>query len=197
MVCSMGSDDKNPLLLKATNYCNNLLGISIPCVVILIISIIIIVRTCRHNRYMNKEGISLHYIAGTIGIIHVLFNLSGRLTDILLLVLTSYESSFYEQLIRFNHEAYALVALSYGYKFFVCICISRRFRLHAKSVVCFLIENNYEDRHMIDSISTNDSWQRSSQRKKSKRHHRYRTNSYFQYLSVSLLFEKRKKTLPS
>ena len=185
----MGSDDKNPRLLEITNYCNNLLGISIPCVVILIISIIIIFRTCRNNRYMNKEGISLHYIAGTIGIIHALFNLPGRFSDILMMVVASYGSSFFERLFQFNHQAYALLALSYGYKFFVCICISRRFRLHAKSVLCFLIENKYEDRHTIDSNSTNDSWQRLSKRKKSKRHHRhhrYRADSYCQYLSVSL-----------
>ncbi len=180
----MGSEEQNKRLLIVTNYGYNLLGISIPCIIILIISIIIIYRTCRNNRYMNKEGVSLHYIAGTIGIIHALFNLPGRFSDILLMFLSSY-GSFFPHLISFNHEAYSFISLSYGYKCFICIFISRRFRLHAKSVLCFLIENKYEDHHTIEIVNTTTNWPLLSKRKKYKRHyHHHRTNPYLNPIPV-------------
>ena len=184
-VCSWAADHKNPRLLMVTNYGYNLLGITIPCVVILILSIIIIFRTCRNNRYMDKEGISLHYIAGTIGIIHALFNIPGRFTDILVMFFVSFHSS-YKLLLRFNHEVHSYDSLSYGYKCFVCICLSRRFRLHAESVLCFLIENKYEDRQTIESTtSTSNGWRQLSKRKKHKRRYRqHRNGSFFQSFYV-------------
>lgn len=186
-VCTFGSDDINPRLLMAAIYGYNLLGITIPCVIILILSIIIIFRTCRNNRFMNKEGIALHYIAGSIGIIHALFNLPSRFSDVLVVFFASYDSS-YKHLIRFNHEVNSYTSLSYGYKCFVCICLSRRFRLHAKSVLCFLIENKYEDRYTIDSTTnTSNDWQRLSKRRKHKQYRRqYRDGSYFQSFSVCI-----------
>jgi hypothetical protein len=138
---------------------------------------------------MNKEGISLHYIAGTIGIIHALFNLPGRFSDILMMFLASYDS-FFRNLISFNHEAYSFVTLSYGYKCFICIFISRRFRLHAKSVLCFLIENKCEDRHTIEIVSTTNNWHQLSKRKKHKRlyHHHHLKNPYLNQIPVGYFY---------
>ncbi len=181
-------EGKSKRLLSATNYGYNLLGVAIPCVTILIISIIIIYRTCRTNRYTNKEGTSFHYIAGIIGIIHSLFNLPERCSAILLMFSSPYVS-FFPHLISFNHEAQSVILLSHGYKFFICICISRRFRLHAKSVLCFLIENKYEDRHTIEIVNTTNDWQQSSKRRKHKRsYHQHRNDSYLNKIQVSFLF---------
>ena len=176
-VCSTTFEGKSKRLLNATNYGYSILGVAIPCVIIFIISIITIYRTCRNYRYTNKESTSFQYIAGTIGIIHSLFNLPGRFSDILLMFSPAYVS-FFPHLINFNHEAQSFLSLSYAYKFFICICLSRRFRLHAKSVLCFLIENKYEDRHTIEIVNTNNDWQqipkrKRHQRKKYQHHHSY------------------------
>jgi len=178
-------EGKSKRLLNATNYGYNLLGVAIPCVIILVISIIIIFRTCRNSHSMNKESTSFHYIAGTIGIVHSLFNLPGRFSDILLMFLSPY-GTFFPHLINFNHEAQSFISLSYGYKFFVCILISRRFRLHAKSIVCFLIENKYEDRHTTEIVNTTNGWQQLSKRERHKRHHRrHGKDSHWNKISVS------------
>jgi hypothetical protein len=189
-------EGKSKKLLNATNYVYNLLGVAIPCVIILIISIIIIYRTCRNDRYTNKEGTSFYYIAGTIGIIHSLFILPGRFSDILLMSLSPYAyASFFPHLISFNHEAQSFISLSYGYKFFICIYISRRFRLHAKSVLCFLIENKYEDRHTIEIVNTTNDCRHLSKGKQHKRnYHYYGKDSYFNKIPVCLshiLFSKK------
>ncbi|CAF2539560.1 unnamed protein product [Rotaria sp. Silwood2] len=55
-------------------------------------------------------------------------------------------SPFYSYLISFNHEVQSYITLSYAYKCFICIILCRRFRFHAKNILCFLIENKYEDR---------------------------------------------------
>jgi hypothetical protein len=80
-----------------------------------------------------------------IGIIHSLFNLPSRLSDILLMFLSPY-SLFFSYLIHFNHEVQSFLSLSYAYKCFICIIISQRFRFHAKNILCFLIGNKYQDR---------------------------------------------------
>ncbi|CAF3484970.1 unnamed protein product [Rotaria sp. Silwood1] len=154
-VCSTQLDGKSRRLLNVTNYGYHLLGVAIPCVIILVISIIIIYRTCRNNTYTNKECTSFYYIAGTIGIVHALFNLPARLSDLLILSSAAYVAP-YKYLITFNHEAQSFITLSYAYKCFICILISRRFRLHAKSVLCFLIESKYEDRHTIERCNANN-----------------------------------------
>lgn len=185
-VCSMMQEGKNKRLLNVTNYGYYLLGLAIPCVIILIISIIILYRTYRNQRRTNKESTSFHYIAGTIGIIHSLFNLPGRFSDILLMVLSPYVS-FFPHLISFNHEAQSFLSLSYGYKFFICIYISRRFRLHAKSVLCFLIENKYEGCHTIEIVNTTNDWQQVSKRKKKKKIYQHHGKpSYLNKIPVSL-----------
>ncbi len=186
----MTLDGKSTTLLNATNYVYIVLGVAIPCVIILIISIIIIYRTCRNDRCTNKEDTSFYYIAGIIGIIHSLFNLPGRFSDILLMFLSPYVT-FFPHLISFNHEAQSFITLSYGYKFFICIYISRRFRLHAKSVLCFLIENKYEDRHTIEIVNTTNDWQQLSKRKKYKKnyhHHHYARNSHLNKIPVSFVY---------
>lgn len=137
-MCSIVLDDMNKSLLNATNYGYNLLGISVPCMMILLMSLIILYRTKTSKR-------SFQYIAGIIGIIHSLFNLPARLSDILLMFLSPY-SQFFSYLIHFNHEAQSFLPLSYAYKCFICIIISRRFRLHAKMILCFLIGYKYEKR---------------------------------------------------
>jgi hypothetical protein len=116
---------------------------------------------------------------------HSLFNLPGRFSDVLLMFLSPYVS-FFPHLISFNHEAHSFVSLSYGYKFFICIFISRRFRLHAKSVLCFLIENKYEDRHTIEIVNTTNDWQQLSKRKKRQRYyHQYGKDSFLNKTLVS------------
>ncbi|CAF3348862.1 unnamed protein product [Rotaria sp. Silwood1] len=145
-VCSILLDATNKQLLNATNYGYNLLGISMPCIIIFITSIIIIYRTCQNKKYDEKLNNSFQYIAATIGIIHSFFNLPSRLSDILLMSLSPY-SPFYSYLINFNHEVQSFITLSYAYKCFICIILSRRFRFHAKNILCFLIENKYEDRY--------------------------------------------------
>ncbi|CAF1185418.1 unnamed protein product [Rotaria sordida] len=185
-VCSTQLEGKSTQLLNITNYSYNLLGVAIPCVIILIISIIIIYRTCRNNTYMNKECASFYYIAGTIGIMHALFNLPARLSDLLLLFSSAYVS-FYPYLINFNHEAQSFIYLSYGYKCFICILISRRFRLHAKSVLCFLIESKYEDRHTTERFNATNDWHHIEKLKTPTRyyHHQYHgTDSYKNIIPV-------------
>ncbi|CAF2480258.1 unnamed protein product [Rotaria sp. Silwood2] len=172
-VCSTQLDGKSIQLLNVTNYGYNLLGVAIPCIIILVISIIIIYRTCRNNAYMNKECSSFYYIAGTIGILHALFNLPARLSDLLLLFSSAYASSYYPYLINFNHEAQSFITLSYGYKCFICILISRRFRLHAKSVLCFLIESKYEDRYTIERFNANNDWHHLAKLKTHKRYYHH------------------------
>jgi hypothetical protein len=167
-VCSFQLEGKSKQLLNVTNYGYNVLGVAIPCIIILFISIIIIYRTCRNK----KEETSFYYIAGTIGIIHSLFNLPGRCSDILLMFLPSYVK-FFPRLITFNHEVHAFITLSYGYKCFICILISRRFRLHAKNILCFLIESKYEDRHTTEIINSTNDWQPSTKRKKRKKHYHH------------------------
>lgn len=177
-------EGKNKRLLHITNYGYNLLGLAIPCVIILIISIIVIYRTCRNQRFTNKESTSFHYIAGTIGIIHSLFNIPGRFSDILLMSLSPYVS-FFPHLISFNHEAQSFLSLSYGYKFFICIYISRRFRSHAKSVLCFLIENKYQNRHTIEIVNSTTVWPQVSKRKKKKKIYQHQhKNSYLNKIPV-------------
>ncbi|CAF4831667.1 unnamed protein product [Rotaria socialis] len=144
-VCSLIVDGTSKKLLNATNYGYNLIGISLPCIIIFIISIIIIHRTYRNRRYDEKLHNSFKYIAATIGIVHSFFNLPIRLSDMLLMFLSPY-SSFFSYLINFNHEVQSIISLSYAYKCFICIIISRRFRFHAKYILCFLIENKYEER---------------------------------------------------
>jgi len=141
-VCSITLDDTNKQLLNVTNYGYHLLGISIPCIIIFIISIVILYRTCQNKNRKN----SFQYIAAIIGIIHSLFNLPARLSDILVMLLSPY-SPFFSYLIHFNHEAQSFISLSYAYKCFICIIISRRFRFYAKNILCFLIENKYGDRY--------------------------------------------------
>ncbi|CAF0897963.1 unnamed protein product [Rotaria sordida] len=185
-VCSTQLEGKSTQLLNITNYSYNLLGVAIPCVIILIISIIIIYRTCRNNTYMNKECASFYYIAGTIGIMHALFNLPARLSDLLLLFSSAYVS-FYPYLINFNHEAQSFIYLSYGYKCFICILISRRFRLHAKSVLCFLIESKYEDRYTTERFNATNDWHHIEKLKTPTRyyHHQYHgTDSYKNIIPV-------------
>jgi len=162
---------KNKELLNATNYGYHIVGVAIPCVIILIFSIVIIYRTCRNSHHVNKQSISFRYIAGTIGIIHSLFNLPGRFSDILLMISPPY-GTFFPYLIYFNHEAQSFLTLSYAYKFFICIMISRRFCLHAKSLVCFLIENKYEDGQQVEFVTTNNQWQQLNKRKQLQRHYR-------------------------
>ncbi|CAF2085242.1 unnamed protein product [Rotaria magnacalcarata] len=143
--CSFAVDGTSNKLLNATNYGYSLIGISLPCIIIFIISIIIIHHTYRNRRYDEKLHHSFKYIAATIGIIHSFFNLPIRLSDMLLMFLSPY-SLFFSYLINFNHEVQSIISLSYAYKCFICIIISRRFRLHAKNILCFLIENKYEER---------------------------------------------------
>jgi hypothetical protein len=106
---------------------------------IFLISLIILCRT----KKISKS--SFQHIAAIIGIIHSFFNLPARLSDILLMFLSPY-SPFFSYLIHFNHEAQSFLSLSYAYKCFICIIISRRFRLHAKSILCFLMGYKYENR---------------------------------------------------
>ncbi|CAF4445134.1 unnamed protein product [Rotaria socialis] len=179
--CSMSTEGASATLLKATNYGYYLLGVAIPCVIILGISITIIYRACRKNRNTNKECNSLYYIAATIGILHALFNLPARISDLLLMFVNPYAyESFFPRLIKFNHELHSFMPLSYGYKCFICILMSRRFRLHAKSVLCFLIESKYEDRHTIERRNSNNEWQQLTKLKKLEKtnhHHHQVTES--------------------
>ncbi|CAF1409507.1 unnamed protein product [Adineta ricciae] len=185
-VCSTVLEGKSGRLLNASNYGYNLLGIAIPCVLILVLSMIIICRTCRNSKHLSRESCSFHYIAGSIGILHSLFNLPSRCSDILLMSLSPYVS-FFPHLIYFNHEAKSVIFLSYGYKFFTCILISRRFRLHAKSILCFLIENKYEDRHTTEIVSTTNDWQ---QLKRHHRHHRRKESILVKFSTHKLLPRK-------
>ena len=84
-------------------------------------------------------------IAAIIGIVHALVNLPSRLSAILLMILPPY-SPFFLYLINLNHEVQSFVSLSYAYKCFVCIVISRRFRFHAKNIFRFLVDHKYENR---------------------------------------------------
>lgn len=144
-VCSLIVDGTSKQLLNASNYGYNLVGISIPCIIMFVISIIIMQRTCTNKRYDEKVNNSFKYMAATIGIIHSIFNFTIRLSDILVLLLSPY-SPFFSYLISFNHEIQAVLSLSYAYKCLICILISRRYRYHAKNILCFLIENKYEER---------------------------------------------------
>jgi hypothetical protein len=185
-VCSTILEEKSPRLLNATNYGYNLLGVTIPCVFILAISMIIIYRTCRNRRCTNKDSHSFHYIAAVIGILHSLFNLPARFSDILLMFLLPY-NEFYSDLINFNHEVQSFIYLSYAYKCFICILISRQFRVHAKSVLCFLIENQYEDRHVTTATVVNhDATYSNRTKKKSHRQHEPVKNDYSTKLFVSI-----------
>ncbi|CAF1251714.1 unnamed protein product [Rotaria sordida] len=152
-VCSIILDGTNTQLLNATNYGYNLIGISIPCIIMFIISIVIIYRTCQNKKNDEKLNISFKYIAATIGIIHSFVNLPIRLSDILLMLLSPY-SPFYSYLISFNHEIQSFITLSYAYKCFICIILSRRFRFHAKNILCFLIGNKYEERYQSQTNSS-------------------------------------------
>ncbi|CAF0895864.1 unnamed protein product [Adineta steineri] len=191
-VCSTALEGISRRLLNASNYGYNILGVAIPCVIIFVISMIIIFRTCRNSNHSDKESTSFYYIAGTIGILHSLFILPARFSDILLLSLSPY-APFFTHLIKFNHEASSIISLSYGYKFFVCILISRRFRRHAKSVVCFLIENKYEDRHTTEFYnSTTNDWQNFSKRRSYKKRHRHhRNDSYLTKILASKSVSKK------
>lgn len=184
-MCTTILEGKSKRLLNATNYGYNLLGLTIPCVVIFVISIVVIVRTCRNTQYINQDSHAFPYIAATIGIFHSLFNLPARFSDVLLMVLSPYDR-FFPYLINANHEAQSFISLSYGYKCFICIVISRRFRLHAKSLLCFLIENKYEDRHTIDMVNTcNDRQQLSRGKKRRHRRHHHHHHPYSSRISVS------------
>lgn len=182
-VCSTVLEGKSRRLLNASNYGYNLIGVAIPCVLILVLSMVIICRTCRNTKHRRKECVAFYYIAATIGILHALFNLPGRCSDILLMSLSPYVS-FFPHLINFNHEAKSVIFLSYGYKFFVCVLISRRFRKHAKSIMCFLIENKYEDGPTTEIASTTNDWQQFTKPKRHHRHHR-RRDSFFTRIYVS------------
>jgi hypothetical protein len=182
-VCYTVFEGKSRGLLNASNYGYNLVGVAIPCVLILIISIFIVYRTCRNNKYTNKDSHSFHYIAAMVGIVHSLFNLPARFSDILMMFLSPYDT-FFPDLINFNHQVQSFMSLSYGYKFFICILISRRFRLHAKSVLCFLIENQYEDRHITNIASANNDRHFSMKsKKKHSRHHQHHQHNRDVYLA--------------
>ena len=160
--------------------------------IILVISLIIIYRTCRNSRFRHKEGTSFRYIAGAIGIIHSLFNIPGRFSDILLMFLSPYVR-FFPHLISFNHQANSFIPLSYGYKGFICILISRRFRLHAKSILCFLIESKYEERHTTEIVNTPNDWQQVPRRKKHKKHYHHHTkDSHLNKTPVGLTISMRR-----
>lgn len=181
-------EGKSRGLLNASNYGYNLVGVAIPCVLILIISMIIVFRTCRNHKYTNKDSHSFHYIAAIVGIVHALFNLPARFSVILMMFLSPYDT-FYPDLINFNHEVQSFMSLSHAYKFFVCILISRRFRLHAKSVLCFLIENQYEDRHVTDIVSASNDrdFSMKSKKKNSRHHHHRHQNGKDVYLTTRLV----------
>ncbi|CAF1308403.1 unnamed protein product [Rotaria magnacalcarata] len=177
--CLMSKEGVNVILLNATNYGYSLLGVAIPCIIIFGISITIVYRACRKNTNTNKECNSLYYIAATIGIVHALFNLPARITDLLLMFVNPYADTwFFPLLIKFNHESQSFISLSYGYKCFICILMSRRFRLHAKSVLCFLIESKYEDRHTIERLNSNDEWQQLTELKKLEKINHQGTESH-------------------
>ncbi|UJR35877.1 hypothetical protein I4U23_028620 [Adineta vaga] len=188
-VCASVIENKTRPFLNASNYGYNIIGVAIPCILIFVLSIIIIFRTCQTSKYLSKESSSFYYIAGMIGILHALFNLPGRCSDILLMTLPPYVS-FFTHLITFNHEATSVIFLSYGYKFFVCALVSRRFRLHAKSVVCFLIENKYEDRLTTEIVSTTNEWQQITKLKRHHRHH-HRKDSFFKKISAARSVSKK------
>ncbi|CAF1221277.1 unnamed protein product [Didymodactylos carnosus] len=173
-VCSTTAmEGKSKRMLKVTNYGYNLLGIAFPCILILFLSGFLICRTAsiKKHRIEKKMGvksdsnntvnemqpsdhISSHYcilscyIAAILGILHALFNLPARLSDTLLMSLSPY-SKQYVHLMNFSHQAQSFISLSYTYKCFVCILISQRFRSQAKSVICFLIENKYDQQSLI------------------------------------------------
>lgn len=189
----MSKEGISTKLLNATNYGYYLLGLAIPCVIILVTSITIIYRTCRYSENTDKECKSLYYIAGTIGIVHALFNLPARLTDLLLMFSAPYAYvSFFPHLIKFNHEAQSFISLSYAYKCFICILISRRFRLHAKSVLCFLIESKYEDRNTIERLNSACEWQQLAKVKPTKKsfnsHQRKESPSNKKSVGVVVIF---------
>ena len=117
-----------------------------------ITSVIIICRTCRNHTHTNRDHVRFHYIAGMIGIIHALFNLPARISDVLLLSSAPYVS-FFTHLIHFNHEAQSFISLSYGYKCFICIILSRRFRSDAKNILSFLIGSKREKDHITEWVN--------------------------------------------
>ena len=189
-VCFADTDQKNWAFLKSMNYIYNGLGLAVPCMTILIISILIIYRTCRSDEYTNADSRSFNYIAASMGIFHAFFNLPPRCSDILVLFLSPYDT-FYEKLIRFNHEVHSFLFLSHGYKCFLCILLSRKFRHHAKSVLCFLIENHYEKRD-LNSLNKQYSF---AAREISRSHHEKHFHLKNNLVKKNLFFNRNKKNI--
>jgi hypothetical protein len=94
--------------------------------------------------------------------------------------------AFSPHLIIFNHEAQSFISLSYGYKGFICILISRRFRSHAKSILCFLIESKFEDPQTPGMTNSPNDWQQLPKRRKHKKtYHHQEKDPYLKTKLVS------------